>query len=218
MSFFSWLHDFLADASVNTPIELQCNPEVVAYHLQEAKAYLERESQKPKPRVVPELDPIDAHCIPIDRSCEPSDSTDFEPGLFREGELPETKKYVKLSELVTAVPKETFVQALRFHIYRKGLIAPEVYRAAQMDKRLFSKIISNTNYKPIRDTVIALAFALHLNADEADVFLSRAGYALSKTNRRDVILSYFFQQAEKPNLAEINSVLESFEELPIGRG
>lgn len=118
---------------------------------------------------------------------------------------------------VRSAPLQTFVDCLRYHIYRQGLIGPQVYRAAQIDKRLYSKIISNTHYNPSRETAIALAFATRLNLDDAKTLLSRAGYTLSETNRRDLILTYFFQNNSR-NLIEINGVLDALGEAPIGRG
>lgn len=118
---------------------------------------------------------------------------------------------------VGSAPLQTFVEYLRHHIYRQGLTGPQVYRAAQIDKRLYSKIISNTYYSPSRETAIALAFAARLPLHDAKTMLSRAGYTLSETNRRDLILTYFFQN-KSWNLIEINAVLDALGEAPVGRG
>lgn len=123
----------------------------------------------------------------------------------------------KMLESVHQAKMQTFVEYLRYHIYRQGLTGPQVYRAAQIDKRLYSKIISNTHHKPSRETAIALTFATRLNLDQAKTLLSRAGYTLSETNRRDLILTYFFQNNSR-NLIEINGVLDALGEAPIGRG
>ena len=74
---------------------------------------------------------------------------------------------------------KTFVETLSLHIQRKGLRDTEVYKAAQIDRRLFSKIMSDRDYTPSKDTIIALAFALHLALSEVTdllllcIFLSR---------------------------------------------
>lgn len=51
---------------------------------------------------------------------------------------------------------------------------------------------------------------------QAQTVLSRAGYTLSETCRRDQILMYFFQHPQ-PNLIMINGVLETLNESPIGQ-
>lgn len=101
---------------------------------------------------------------------------------------------------------KTFVEILSLHIYRKGLRDTEVYKAAQIDRRLFSKIMSDRDYTPSKDTIIALAFALHLALSEVNDLLHRAGFALSHSNKRDVIIEYFFRQGIY-DLYTVNQVL-----------
>ena len=110
----------------------------------------------------------------------------------------------------------TFTEKLIEIIDRKKLRDAAVYRAAQMDRRLFSKIMSNRSFHPSRDTALALAFALRLPLKEAEDLLSRAGYALSRSNKRDVILTYFLSEGIF-DLVEINLVLERLGEKLIGR-
>lgn len=111
---------------------------------------------------------------------------------------------------------QSFVGKMMSLIRQKGLKEPDVYRAAQIDRRLFSRIISDQDYKPAKDTCIALAYALKLNLNEATDFLSRAGYAFSHSNKRDVILEYFFN-AGKYDLFDINEVLFQLNQRPLGR-
>ena len=111
---------------------------------------------------------------------------------------------------------QSFVGKLMSLIRQKGLKEPDVYRAAQIDRRLFSRIISDQDYKPAKDTCIALAYALKLNLNEATDFLSRAGYTFSHSNKRDVILEYFFN-AGKYDLFDINEVLSQLNQRPLGR-
>lgn len=101
-------------------------------------------------------------------------------------------------------------------IREKGLSEPVVYRAAQIDRKLFSKIISNQEYKPSKDTCVALAYALRLSLQEANDLLSRAGYTFSHSNKRDIILEYFFSVGEY-NIYEINDVLFQLFQNPLGR-
>ncbi len=109
---------------------------------------------------------------------------------------------------------KTFVETLSIHIQRKGLRDTEVYKAAQIDRRLFSKIMSDRDYTPSKDTVIALAFALHLSLSEATDLLHRTGFALSHSNKRDVIIEYFFRQGIY-DLYTVNQVLFHLEQKPL---
>ena len=111
---------------------------------------------------------------------------------------------------------QSFVGKLMALIREKGMKEPDVYRAALIDRKLFSKITSDQNYKPAKDTCIALAYALKLTLAEANDLLSRAGYTLSHSNKRDVILEYFFS-AGKYNLFDINEILSQMNQQPLGR-
>ncbi len=110
----------------------------------------------------------------------------------------------------------TFVEYLCEYIREKNLKDPQVYKAAHLDRRLFSKIMSDSTYQPAKDTVIALAFALRLNLNEVNSFLFSAGYALSHSIQRDVIIEYFFRSGIY-NLSDINAVLEEMGQKEIGR-
>ena len=111
---------------------------------------------------------------------------------------------------------QSFVGKLVALIREKGLKESDVYRAAQIDRKLFSKIISDQEYKPAKDTCISLAYALQLSLEETNDLLSRAGYTLSHSNKRDVILEYFFS-THNHDLFEINEVLLQLNQKPLGR-
>lgn len=85
----------------------------------------------------------------------------------------------------------TFTEMLLELIDLRGLTDPEVYKRAHIDRRLFSKIRSHKNYIPSKDTVLALAIALELTVDETSALLRRAGYALSHSIPRDIIIECF---------------------------
>ena len=110
----------------------------------------------------------------------------------------------------------TFVDALIAHINKKGLRDSEVYKAAQIDRRLFSKIMSDRQYKPSKDTAIAIALALRLTLSEATDMLSRAGYTFSHSNKKDIIVEYFFRERIY-KLDDINEVLYNLGQKIIGR-
>lgn len=92
----------------------------------------------------------------------------------------------------------------------------DVYKAAQIDRRLFSKIISDRSYSPSKDTCVALALALELSAEEANDLLSRAGYVLSHSCKRDVVLEFFFKEGIY-NLDDVNAVLYHLFARTLGR-
>ena len=112
--------------------------------------------------------------------------------------------------------RKTFTEMLMWHIAKTGKKDSAVYNAAQMDRRLFSKIMSDRNYKPSKDTAVALVLALHLNLEQAEDLLKRAGYSLSHSNKRDIVIEYFIRE-EVYDLMVINDVLYKLGEKKIGR-
>ena len=111
---------------------------------------------------------------------------------------------------------QTFVEKMLQYIREKGMKDSAVYKSAQVDKRLFSKMISNHKYKPSKDTAIALALALKLSLDEANDILSRAGYAFSHSDMRDIVIEFFFKEKIQ-NLFDLNEVLYKLKLKIIGR-
>ena len=110
----------------------------------------------------------------------------------------------------------TFTEKLQQLIQEKGLQDPYIYKAANLDRRLFSKIMNDPWYSPSKDTVLAIAFAMRLTFDEANDLLSRAGYSLSHSTKRDIVIEYFFRM-HIWKLQDINIVLSELGERIIGR-
>ena len=130
-----------------------------------------------------------------------------------EGAKPRLREKRSLQNLVGHLD-ETFSQILLRMIDEKGYKDSEVYKRANMDRRLFSKIRSDAEYSPSKPTALSLAMALKLNLDDTKDLLLRAGFALSNSSKFDVIVQYFIEE-ENFDLFELNEVLFHFGEKTI---
>lgn len=99
-------------------------------------------------------------------------------------------------------------------IDQKGATDAEVYKKAGLDRRLFSKIRSKPDYRPGKNTVLALALALELNKKETDKLLSSAGYSLSDSDTSDLIIQFCIEK-KIYNIHQVNYALDSFSMKPL---
>lgn len=86
---------------------------------------------------------------------------------------------------------DTFQEYLLKLIIERDLKNSDVYHGANISKQHFSKIMSNRNYHPTKNTACALAIALHLDIETAGALLEKAGLVLSKSSRFDLAVEYF---------------------------
>lgn len=131
--------------------------------------------------------------------------------LFKETQDKET-----LLNALDASKTPSFTDSVISYMRENSLSSVSVYRRAQIDRKLFSKMLSDQDFHPSKDTALAITFALHLPYFQATDLLCRSGYALSHSSRRDLIIEYFLRE-QIFDLNDVNEVLDRLGEKIIGR-
>lgn len=167
-------------------------------------------------REAAEEEPADAYAVKQEEECavaeeaEPATAASAPADAFVFGLAPAATGQTDLKSLLDNLdaPFSTTLLAL---IDARGLDDVQVYKRANMSRQLFSKIRSDANYRPTKRTVLALAIALELSLDETADLLRRAGFALSASNKADVIVQYFIGRGGC-DIYDVNEALYAFDQ------
>jgi hypothetical protein len=141
------------------------------------------------------------------------------PSIFKglgKPSLPHTQKgitpneFEETTELLASFVKhnrhEPFAYTLEKYREEKQLKPAELYKRAWIDKRLYSKILATSNYKPKKETAIAFGLALCLSISEFNDFLKTAGYVLSDSSVSDLVIRFCVER-ELWDIADVNALL-----------
>ena len=118
----------------------------------------------------------------------------------------------KSLEQMLAADTRSFGEVLAQMIKERGLKNSEVYKAANVTKQTFSKILKSPN-PPRRETVAALAVGMKLTVPEAEKLYEAAGYAMTLNNKFDVYVRYFLTTG-RYNIVMDNIILDE-NEMPL---
>ena len=121
---------------------------------------------------------------------------------------------------ITLDLEESFAEAVMRMIKEKGMTDPQCYTRANLSRAVFNKLKQSSyrntaHYRPSKATALALIVALELPLDEAKGLLEKAGYALSRSDRGDIIVEYFLTNRIY-DIFELNEVLFHFDQSPLG--
>ena len=117
----------------------------------------------------------------------------------------------------SAEDEDLFIIGESFHdmlfrlINEKSLKDSDVYNKAGIDRRLFSKIRNNEDYRPAKKTIMALALAVCLNEDETTDLLMSAGFAFSPASRSDLIIQFCIRNGIS-DIFEVDELLDKYHE------
>jgi hypothetical protein len=121
---------------------------------------------------------------------------------------------IEIEDFIKIKRQPTFHQTLFRFIDKKGVSDSDIYKRAGIDRRHFSKIRSNPEYKPKKNTVIALALALELTKKETEKLLGSSGYTLSDSETFDLVIQFCLEK-KIYDFYHINQALDYFSLNPL---
>jgi len=140
----------------------------------------------------------------------------FEELVIQQDMMSEPIRVDELEDFIEITRKPSFREVLFSFIDRRKAVDSDVYKRAGIDRRHFSKIRSNPDYRPGKNTVIALGIALELSRDETDQLLSSAGYSFSENDTFDLVIQFFIAKRIY-KIHDINQALDYFNLKPLTR-
>lgn len=84
---------------------------------------------------------------------------------------------------------------LNLYMFERDITTSMIYERCFVDRKLISKITSGSNYHPSKSTMLALCIGLQLSLQEAEEFLSLAGYSFSSGSKFDLIIKFMLENA-----------------------
>lgn len=100
--------------------------------------------------------------------------------------------------------EKSFNELLFEYIEKCNISDVELYKKANIDRRLFSKIRSSNEYHPSFGTVTLLALGLNLSSIEYEKLLKSASYSLPQNSYVNITLKYCFDE----KIYDVNKVDE----------
>lgn len=145
-------------------------------------------------------------------ACDYSDTLGSPPVYLEE--KASAPRDLSLEDMLSQMDDNFAVTLLKL-IDLKGVSDVACYKKANVSKQTWYKIMNEKGYKPSKNTVIAFAIALELTLEETQHLLATVGFALSKSNKFDVIIEYFLRNGEY-NIFTINETLFKFDQVCLG--
>ena len=142
-------------------------------------------------------------------SCQMSCVPSFPSGAFSASMAP------TLDDMISKMDKG-FADTLFYYIDKKGMEDVECYKRSNVDKKIFSKIKCNPDYKPSKKTAVSFAIGLGLDEEETNHLLRAAGLSLSNNNLFDVIIRYFITTGAYESIFDVNEVLYKYDQETLG--